>query len=119
MTHDSRTEEFVPDRGDMIWVQLGPTTGHEQSGRRLVLVLTPSGYNAKTGLAIICPLTSRQKGYPFEVTVPEGGVLTGVILADHVRSIDWRSCRAGFAATLPTAVVSDVLARLSPLLSAG
>ena len=119
MTPDRGPEEFVPDRGDMIWVQLGPTSGHEQSGRRPVLVVTPNAYNRRTGLAIVCPLTSKVKGYPFEVTVPEGGELTGVILADHVRSIDWRSCRAGFAATLPAAVVSDVLARLSPLLSAG
>lgn len=103
----------------MVWVQLGPTSGHEQSGRRPVLVLTPSGYNSKTGLALVCPLTSKQKGYPFEVALPDEAELTGVILADHVRSIDWRSRRAEHAATLSATLVSDVLAKLAPLLSAG
>ena len=118
MTADRQPEAFVPDRGDMVWVQLGPTSGHEQSGRRPVLVLTPSGYNSKTGLALVCPLTSKQKGYPFEVALPDEAELTGVILADHVRSIDWRSRRAEFAATLPATVVRNVLAKLAPLLSA-
>lgn len=109
---------YVPDRGDMVWVNLGPTAGHEQTGRRPVLVLSPRAYSAKTGLALVCPVTSQVKGYPFEVELPDERELHGVILADHLRSIDWRSRNAEFTANLPADVVTEVLARLAPLVIA-
>ena|ERR1043165_2294354 len=80
---------YVPDRGDVILVDLSPTVGHEQSGRRPVLVLTPERYNQLTGLAVVCPLTNREKGYAFEVPLPDGLKVTGVVLADQVKSLDW------------------------------
>ena len=79
---------YVPDSGDLVWVDLNPTKGKEQAKVRPAIVLSPKSYNQKTGLAIMCPITSVEKGYPFEVVVSETKV-TGVILSDHVRSLDW------------------------------
>lgn len=107
----------MPKRGDVLWLTLSPTEGHEQSGRRPVVVLSPASYNEKTGLALISPLTSREKGYPFEVKVPPTDDFTGVILADQVRCIDWRARRAEFATTLPPAVVAEALAKLGALIT--
>lgn len=76
------TSLFVPERGDIVWVSLNPQAGHEQAGRRSALVLSPRSYNAKVGLAILCPLTSQIKGYPFEVILPEGFKVQGAILSD-------------------------------------
>src|SRR5271168_1021279 len=81
---------YVPERGDTAWIDLPTTTGHEQSGRRPVLILSPRGYNERTGLALVCPLTTRVTGYPFEIPSNVAG-RPGVILADHVSSIDWTS----------------------------
>jgi len=81
---------YIPDAGDLVWASFDPQTGHEQSGRRPALVLSPSEYNEKAGLALTCPITSQVKGYPFEVAVTAGRV-GGVVLADQVRSLDWRS----------------------------
>lgn len=81
---------YVPQRGDVIWIALNPKAGHEQAGRRPALVLSPAAYNGKVGLAILCPLTNQIKGYPFEVLVPPGLSVTGAILADQVKNLDWR-----------------------------
>src|SRR2546425_1274360 len=81
----------VPDAGDLVWLSFDPQAGHEQSGRRPALVLSPASYNGKSGLALVCPITSRVKGYPFEVSLPEGSKFAGVILADQLRSLDWRT----------------------------
>jgi mRNA interferase MazF len=87
-------ETFVPDRGDLIWLDFHPQAGREQTGRRPGLVLSPGSYHARVGLALVCPVTSRVKGYPFEVLLPEGAAICGAVLADHVRSVDWRQRRA-------------------------
>ena len=87
---------YVPARGDAVWITFNPQAGHEQAGRRPALVLSPSSYNGKVGLAILCPITSQIKGYPFEVTIPSGSKLGGVILADQVKSLDWRFRKAEF-----------------------
>ena len=79
----------VPERGDIVWITMDPTVGHEQSGRRPALVLSPAAYNGKVGLAILCPITSRAKGYPFAVRIPEGLPVRGVVLADQAKSLDW------------------------------
>lgn len=75
-------KRYIPARGDVVWLTFNPQAGHEQAGRRPALVLSPSSYNRKVGLAIFCPITSQVKGYPFEVAIPAGSKLGGVILAD-------------------------------------
>lgn len=107
----------VPDRGDVVWARLSPTEGHEQAGHRPAVVLSPAAYNAATGLALTCPVTSKVKGYPFEVALPSDLEVAGVVLADQVRSIDWRSGAVEFAATLPRSVVAEVVAKVKTLLS--
>jgi mRNA interferase MazF len=110
---------YVPRRGDIVWLSFTPQAGHEQTGRRPALVLSPSAYNRKVGLALCCPITSRVKGYPFEVTVPQGLEVAGVVLADQVKSLDWRARRAEFVDRLPDAEVSGVLGLVMALLSEG
>jgi mRNA interferase MazF len=105
----------VPERGDIVWITMDPTVGHEQSGRRPALVLSPAAYNGKVGLAILCPITSQVKGYPFEVPVPEGLPVDGVVLADQAKSLDWRARGAELLCTLPQESTSAVLQRLETL----
>ena len=107
---------YVPDRGDLIWLDFNPQAGHEQAGRRPALVLSPAAYNRKTSLALCCPITSRVKGYPFEVPLPASLPINGVVLADQVRSLDWRSRRADFVAQAPHEVTQAVRAKLDTLL---
>ena len=107
---------YVPDAGEFIWLEFDPQAGHEQGDRRPALVLSPKTYNRRSGLALVCPVTSQSKDYPFEVGVPEGCGITGVILADHVKSVDYRARRAVKAGRCAAESVHDVLARLAPLL---
>src|SRR5215204_4129571 len=108
---------YVPDRGDAVWIMLNPQAGHEQAGRRPAVVLSPASYNGKVGLAILCPITNQIKGYPFEVVLPDGLAVTGAILSDQVKSLDWRARNATFICTLPPAIVTTVLQKLSTLLA--
>ena len=108
---------FIPDRGDLVWVDLNPTKGREQSKVRPAIVLSPKSYNQKTNLALMCPVTSVQKGYPFEVAVKDKKV-TGVILADHVRSLDWSARNVKFAAKAKPKVIDEVQTKLRLLLGA-
>lgn len=107
---------YVPDRGDAVWLQFNPQAGYEQAGRRPALVLSPAAYNGKVGLAVLCPITSHSKGYPFEVAISTRK-LTGVVLSDQVKSLDWRVRQAEMIERVPDAVVQDVLAKLSALLA--
>ncbi len=109
--------EIVPDRGDVVWLTFNPQAGHEQAGRRPAVVLSPAAYNEKVGLALACPITSQVKGYAFEVAIPPGLGLSGVVLSDQVKSLDWRARRAERTARLPDDVVSEVLRKLGTLLS--
>lgn len=108
---------YVPARGDAIWITLNPHAGHEQAGRRPALVLSPSAYNGKVGLAILCPITSQVKGYPFEVAISSGSKLVGVILADQVKNLDWRVRKAEFICKLPRKTTNEVLEKLGTLLA--
>ena len=81
---------YIPGRGDAVLITLNPQAGHEQAGRRPAIVLSPSAYNGKVGLAILCPITSQRKGYPFEVSIPSGSKLAGMVVADQVKNLDWR-----------------------------
>jgi mRNA interferase MazF len=109
-------EEYVPERGEVVWITLTPQAEHEQAGRRPAVILSPKAYNGKVGLAIMCPVTSQVKGYPFEVQIPEGLPASGVILADQVKSLDWRVRKAEFMCTLPTETLGEVLQRVWALL---
>jgi mRNA interferase MazF len=111
----SRT--YVPQCGDAVWITLNPKAGHEQAGRRPAVVLSPENYNGKIGLAILCPITNQIKGYPFEVLLPEGLPVAGAILSDQVKSLDWRTRNAELICTLPDETISEVLQKLSTLLS--
>jgi mRNA interferase MazF len=97
---------------------LDPQAGQEQAGRRPALVLSAASYNGLVGLAMICPITGRTKGYPFEVAIPSGLAVVGVALADHTKSLDWHGRRAEFICELPPETVAEVLDRLLTLLTA-
>lgn len=107
---------YVPDRGDFVWIDLNPRQGREQSGHRPALVISPKAYNRKTSLCVICPATRQAKGYPFEVAVQTADGTTSVILADHVRSVDWRQRRVRKIEMVPDEVLDDVIGRLDALL---
>jgi mRNA interferase MazF len=107
---------YVPDAGDIVWLTFDPQAGHEQRGRRPALILSPRAYNTKARLAVACPITSHTKGYPFEVALPDDGKVTGVVLSDHVKSLDWSVRRVEFAKTAPADVLTDVREKLRVLL---
>lgn len=106
----------APDRGDLVWLEFNPKAGHEQAGERPALVLSPRAYNAKVGLALFCPVTSQAKGYPFEVSLPPGLKISGVVLSDQVKSLDWRARKARRVERAPEAIVEEALAKLRTLL---
>jgi mRNA interferase MazF len=103
-----KAKQYVPERGDVAWISFDPKTGHEQAGRRPAVVLSPGSYNRKVGMALVCPVTSQGKGYGFEVPIPEGLAVSGVVLADHVRNIDWRARKITFVCTLPEETVAEI-----------
>jgi mRNA interferase MazF len=110
------TMAYIPDSGDIVWVMFNPQAGHEQAGHRPALVLSPAAYNGKVGLAILCPITSQVKGYPFEVKIPDGLEVSGAILSDQVKSLDWKARKAEFACELPPATFNEVVQKLSTLI---
>lgn len=107
---------YIPERGDLVWLTFTPQAGHEQAGRRPGVVLSPRTYNAKVGLMLACPVTSQAKGYPFEVPLPEGLPVSGVVLSDQIKSLDWKARKVSHIASLPTATVTELLAKASTLL---
>ena len=107
---------YIPDSGDIVWVMFNPQAGHEQAGHRPALVLSPRAYNGKVGLAILCPITSQVKGYPFEVTIPEGLEIGGAVLSDQVKSLDWKARQAKFICKLPSAAYNLVAQKLGTLI---
>lgn len=100
--------EYVPDRGDVVWLAFDPQAGHEQAGRRPAIVLSPAAYNSKVGLAILCPITNQVKGYPFEVAIPGGLAVAWVILSDQVKSLDWHIRRAELICPIPSSIIEEV-----------
>ncbi len=110
-------ESESPDRGDLVWVSLNPQAGHEQAGRRPALVVSPAEYNKKVGLALMCPITSKSKGYPFEVSLPDNLKISGVVLSDQVKSLDWRAREAQVADVAPESTTAEVMGKLNALLS--
>ena len=108
---------YVPAQGDLVWLDFNPQAGHEQRGRRPAMVLSPVEYNKRIGLALVCPITSQLKGYPFEVPLPEGLPIAGVVLSDHLKSQDWRARRAEFIARSDEPTLVAVLQRARTLLT--
>jgi len=109
-------KKYVPDRGDVIWISLNPQAGHEQAGRRPAVVLSPSAYNGKVGLVILCPISNQIKGYPFEVIIPKGLSVSGAILSDQAKSLDWRARKAVYICALPEATITEARRKLGTLL---
>jgi mRNA interferase MazF len=107
---------YVPSRGDVVWLTFTPQAGHEQSGRRPAVVVSARAYNARVGLALVCPVTSQEKGYPFEVQLPSGFQLMGVVLADQVKSLDWRARKAELVGRLPARTLREVTQKLGTLI---
>ena len=105
---------YVPDAGDIVWLSFDPQAGHEQAGHRPAVVLSPSAYNAKTSLMICCPMTSQIKNYPFEVRI--AGASPTAVLADQVKSLDWRKRGARRKGTISAAVLAEVRAKIRALI---
>ena len=112
-----KSKFYVPDRGDIVWLSFNPQTGHEQSGRRPALVISPQAYNEKTDLAIFCPITSHIKGYPFEVNIPYDLEISGVILSDQIKNLDWKTRKAEFICKLPKVALTETLNKINVLLN--
>ena len=117
VTRSAKRHRYIPERGDAVWLTLDPQAGHEQAGRRPAVVVSPSRYNARSGLALFCPVTSRIKGYPFEVLLPSELPIDGVVLSDQVRSLDWRARKASRICALPSATIEEVVGKLQTLLA--
>ena len=106
---------YIPDSRDIVWITFNPQAGQEQAGRCPALVLSPAAYNGKVGLAILCPITSQIKGYPFEVVIPDSLDISGAILSDQVKSLDWKARKAKFGCKLPSNIFNEVVQKLSTL----
>jgi mRNA interferase MazF len=109
---------YCPRRGDVVWISFTPQAGHEQAGHRPAVVLSPEPYNRKVGLAILCPITTKVKGYPFEVIIPEGLKAKGAILSDQIKSLDWKARKASLLCRLPEPTIKEALNKVGTLLDA-
>ena len=106
---------YVPDKGDLVWINFAPQSGHEQMGKRPALTISPKAYNRKAGLALFCPVTSKEKGYPFEVRL-ESKKISGVILSDQIKSLDWASRGAEFISRASDSELDEVMAKIQALI---
>lgn len=107
---------YSPSRGDLVWLAFTPQAGHEQAVRRPAVVVSPQPYNHRVGLAVLCPITNQEKGYPFEVRLPDGLPITGVILADQLKSVDWRARQIAHITRVPDEIIREVLQKIQTLL---
>jgi mRNA interferase MazF len=112
----AKSGDYCPDVGDLVWIDLDQTLGHEQSGHRPAIVLTPRQYNVRSGLCIMCPITSRARGYPFEVAIPRGHAVAGIILVDQARSVSWEKRYVKMAGVAPVELLDEVRERLAAVL---
>jgi mRNA interferase MazF len=112
----SSREPYCPEDGDLVWIDFDPQLGREQSGRRPAIVLSPRSYNERAGLCVVCPITSKSKRYPFEVALPAGFTLGGIVLSDQVKSVSWAHRNVVFACAAPDELRRDVRAKLKALL---
>jgi mRNA interferase MazF len=107
---------YIPDRGDLVWLNFNPQAGREQAKRRPAIVLSPLAYNGKVRLVLVCPITSKVKGYPFEVQLPSNLQVSGVILSDQIKSLDWQVREIEFIDKAPTLLVQEVVGKIKTLL---
>jgi mRNA interferase MazF len=107
---------YIPKRGDFIWIDFDPEAGHEQMGNRPALVVSHDGFNQRMGFAFVCPISNTQRKNPFYVTIPEGEAVTGVIMTDQLRSLDFRARNASFKSECPDLLLQDVLRRIKPII---
>ncbi len=112
-----KSKQYIPDRGDIVWLTFSPQSGREQSGRRPALVISPLVYNGKTNLAIFCPITSQIKDYPFEVKLPENLDISGVILSDQIKNLDWKAREVEYICQLPKSQLIETINKISTLLT--
>ena len=117
MATKSGSRSSAPDRGDIVVLTFDPQAGHEQAGRRPAVVLSPAIYNSRSGLAVFAPITNQVKGYPFEVQIPPGLPVSGVVLADQLKSLDWHARKAHHIARIPSHVLREVLHKAALLLA--
>ena len=110
------SKRYFPIRGDAVWLNFNPKAGYEQSGIRPAIVVSPGSYNKKVGLGLFCPITSQSKGSPFEVEIPAGMKISGVVLSDQIKSLDWKARDAKFICKLPVSTMREVLKKLNVLL---
>jgi mRNA interferase MazF len=110
-------KKYVPRRGDIIRIDFNPQKGHEQAGRRPAVVLSPDDYNRVVGLVIVCPITNAKKGYPWEVEIPDNPFVSGVILADQIKNLDWRERRAEFVCTPDERLLQETVGKATALLN--
>lgn len=108
--------KYIPERGDIVWLDLNPQSGHEQAGRRPALVVSHAPYNKKVGLAIFCPITNQEKGFPFEVKLPGNIEAKGVVLSDQVKNLDWQKRNARFYCRASENVLEEVSAKIKTLI---
>jgi len=111
-----KKKSYIPSRREIVWLDFNPQSGHEQSGRRPAVVVSPVEYNRKSGLALFCPITSQKKDYPFEVELPLHGVIKGVILSDQLKSLDWKARNVEFIESVSDETINDVIAKVRVLL---
>lgn len=109
-------QNYIPSRGDLLWLEFSPQAGSEQAGCRPALCISPKEYNDKVGLGLFCPVTSQRKGYPFEVPLPNNIEIRGVILSDHLKSLDWKARKATYICSLPNKQMEEVLGKLHTLI---
>ncbi len=109
---------YIPEKGDIVWIEMNPQAGHEQSGKRPAIVLSPKAYNEKVGLALFCPITTQIKGYPFEVIIPRAYRISGAILSDRIKSLDWKAGKVSFACKVDVTFIQEAVAKLNSLLGA-
>ncbi len=112
----TQANPYIPERGDIVYLDFDPTKGHEQKGHRPAFVVSPRAYNQRSSLALLMPITRQQKGYPFEVLLPDGLQVQGVILVDQIRCLDWNARRVRFVESVSDDVIEEVQAKLYPLI---
>ena len=111
-----KASPYIPARGDVVWLQFTPQLGHEQSGRRPAVIVSPRTYNQKVGLCLCCPVTSQTKGYPFEVSLPNAAGVTGVVLCDQLKSLDWKARQVELIGTLSGREVKEIQGKILTLI---
>lgn len=110
-----QNKSYIPSRGDIVYLDFDPTKGHEQKGHRPAFVISPDAYNQKSSLALFMPITSNRKNYPFEVILPDGLKIHGVILVDQIKCLDWKARKVKFVESLPEDVIEEIQAKIEPL----